>query len=113
MLPSQRHKKRGESMRSGTCFAFAFVATIIALGASALVPARAAEPWEPYQPTLDITQDLKCGAAAKGRSRDEKIAYNRRLAEMFFLNYQESKTRGASYRWQSSGCLADNSTMLL
>lgn len=64
-----------------------------------------------YQPTIDITQDPGCGRTL--RTPAERIAHNRKLAELYFLNFQESKTRGRNYGWWSHGCVAPGSSVLL
>jgi hypothetical protein len=85
------------------------------LGAG-LTPVRAAEADRPsyakYQPTLDITQDPGCSSKKK-RQGAQRVAYNRKLAELYFLNFQEAARRGRNYSWWSYGCMADGATMLL
>jgi hypothetical protein len=67
--------------------------------------------WAAYQPTLDVTRDPREGLNLSKPA--DKIAYNRRLAEMVFVNYQENRQRGVNYRWQSYGLVADDACMLL
>jgi hypothetical protein len=65
----------------------------------------------PYEPTLDITQDPRAGLDLTRPA--DRVAYKRRLAEMLYLNYQQARERGANYRWQSYGLVADDATILL
>jgi hypothetical protein len=57
--------------------------------------AEAASPLERYQPTIDITKDPGCGKALK--TKEERIAHNRKLAELYFINFQKDRENGRNY----------------
>lgn len=76
-------------------------------GANAQVPNSVPS----YQPTIDITQDPGCGNPLNTAA--ERIAHNRKLAELYYINFQEDRTRGRNWGWQFHNCLAENPTVLL
>jgi hypothetical protein len=89
-----------------------WLGVLFALTASPMALADAYEgPMKHYQPTLDITKDPGCGKPLK--TKEERIAHNRKLAELYFLNYQEYYTRKRQYGWHHWGCRAEGATTLL
>lgn len=86
------------------------LALSIAFGSS-IAGAQAAPAWQPYQPTIDIKEDPNCGK--KLATPKERIAFNRKLAEIYFVNYQEDAKNGRNYGWHTYKCTAPNATTLL
>lgn len=64
-----------------------------------------------YQPALDITKDPQCGR--KLTSKEDRIAHNRKLAELYFLNFQQDRERGENLGWWTHDCMADGAQVLL
>lgn len=64
-----------------------------------------------YQPGLDITKDPGCGR--KLESKADRVAHNKKLAELYFLNYQQDRERGRNYAWYNFGCWEKDATVLL
>jgi hypothetical protein len=87
------------------------IATLLVTGASAAHAAAQAPQIVHYQPTLDITQDIGCGTRAPTKAA--KLEHNRRLAELYYLNFQQDRQRGRNYNWAVHHCMADTSSVLL
>lgn len=83
------------------------IGTVLGVAADA----NAAPPFVHYQPTLDITKDPGCGA--KLRTPARRIAYNKMLAELYFLNFQNDRQNGRNFSWWTWNCIAPGSTVLL
>jgi hypothetical protein len=64
-----------------------------------------------YQPVLDITEDPGCGEELN--SEEDRIARNRKLAELYFVNFQEYFVRNENYNWWIHGCAGAGTKMLL
>jgi hypothetical protein len=84
---------------------------LLALGGAMAAHAGNTSPIVHYQPTLDITKDIGCGH--KLQTKTEKIDHNRRLAELYYLNFQQDRERGRNYDWRVHHCVADETTVLL
>lgn len=70
-----------------------------------------AEPVKYYQPTLDITKDPGCGK--KLTTKEARIEHNRKLAEMYVVNFQQAQRRGRNYDYSYWGCMAPGANFLL
>jgi hypothetical protein len=68
-------------------------------------------PFAHYQPVIDVTKNPGCGV--EGRSKPEKIEYHRRLAELYFKNFQEDRERGRNWSWWVHDCFDENATVFL
>lgn len=96
------------------CISMKTLAVAVALAsvaASGSATAQQALSVQRYQPTLDITQGLNCGQ--KLNTPAQRIAHNRALAELYFLNYQQDRERGRNYGWAVHNCAAAESSILL
>lgn len=73
--------------------------------------AQAVSPVLRYQPDINIKEDPGCGKMLK--SKDERVAHNRKLAELYFVNFQKDRENGRNYSWWTWGCVAPTATVLL
>lgn len=78
---------------------------------SGIPSAHAAPPIVHYQPTIDIKQDPGCGN--KLRTHSQRIAHNKKLAELYYINFQSDRVNGRNYGWWTWNCVAPNSSVLL
>lgn len=72
-----------------------FTAAVIAAGMAGA--AVAAPPLTHYQPAMDITKDKTCSEIP--HTAAERVAHNRKLAELYFLNLQHDRENGRNYGW--------------
>lgn len=100
------HIKEGYVMRQS-----AFVIAIAGMALSGAGTVRAAAPVAHYQPVIDITKDPGCGRNLG--SREHRIAFNRRLAELYFINFQNDRRNGRNWNWAVHDCVAEGATVLL
>lgn len=86
----------------------------LAAFSASIASVAVAEPRSPishYQPTIDIKQDPGCGKLLRTPAR--RIAFNRQLAELYFINFQSDRVNGRNYGWWTYNCVAPESTVLL
>lgn len=81
----------------------------IAVSSSAY--AQQVSPVARYQPDVDIKADPGCGK--KLSSKEERVAHNRKLAELYFINFQKDRENGRNYSWWTWNCMASASSMFL
>lgn len=62
------------------------------------------------KPVIDVTKDPGCGK--KLHSDEEKIAHNRKLAQIYFQSYSEAYRTNKLLGWDHHGCFADNWTLI-
>lgn len=90
----------------------------LAIASIACVPAALAQsaptapsPVARYQPTIDITKNPGCDIHYS--TTTERLAFHRRLAELYFINFQNDRKNGRNYNWITYGCAVPGSTVLL
>src|SRR5262245_55470059 len=89
----------------------AIAAVLVTCVTSASVGASETRPvYARYQPTIDITKDPGCGKPLK--TAQERIEHSRKLAELWFQNYQEVPKRKRNYNWWTYNCMAPGATFL-
>jgi hypothetical protein len=88
------------------------VALLLAFACIGTSGAAQAGTLERYQPTIDITKDPQCGQK-RLVTKEERIANNRMLAELYYVNFQQDRARGENLGWWTWNCMADQTTVLL
>lgn len=85
--------------------------TALAFGSAAMAGTESSSPIVHYQPTIDITKNPGCGV--KRNTAAERIAFNRKLVELYYINFQSDRKNGRNYGWFTHGCIAPESSVLL